>query len=632
MSIIIDKITGFDMADPDLKPFPTLEGTSLKEVEDSLKPMILSASGWRKVFSIDGDQESTTPIISQADKVLSAAMAKVYSDFVKKQTGKNSPEIVLAQDSRYTGTAIAESMIRVFLSEGLTIQYLFISAAPETFCYTKINKKADGFAYISASHNPIGHNGIKFGLSTGGVIDGTMAMPLIQNFRDVLSTSESITKLIELANGADSSKIREVYNSSAAYRIAAKEAYTEFTNEIISGVSDVVGQQAFLKNLKSKIEKNGFGIVAEFNGSARTETIDSDYLNSIGVKVKRVNDKPREITHRIVPEGRSLNLCKETLESMYKTDSTFALGYVPDNDGDRGNVVFYNTERGEAEIIEAQTVFAISVLAELSSLYYNGQNPGKVGVCVNGPTSMRIDEMTKAFGAETFRAEVGEANVVNLAVAKRDAGYTVRILGEGSNGGNITYPAAVRDPLNTISAIMKLLMLTSENGNPGLFEIWCQKSKQMSLYKENFTLADVIKTLPEFITTSAYEDRAILKIVSQSHAVLKKNYEELFLKEWELKKDALKSKFNIVDWEEINTEGLEEVSGMGPQTRSGVETGGLKILLKDSKGDNSAFLWMRGSGTEPVFRVLVDSKSANLEKEAFLLNWHTNMIKTADVM
>lgn len=630
MSIIIDKITGFEMGNPEIKPFPSTEGTYLSDVQSALKPMILSASGWRKVFALGGDEESTTSEISQADKVISAAMALVFSKFVKKQTGKPNPEVVLSQDSRHTGTAIADTMIRVLIAEGVKVQYLFISAAPETFCYTKIDKNADGFAYISASHNPIGHNGAKFGLSTGGVIDGSLAKPLIEEFKDAISTQENIDKLIEKANSADPLKLKDIYNSSEKHRLAAKRAYTDFTNEIISGTTDKSEQEAFLNNLKNKIEKNGFGIVAEFNGSARCETIDSDYLNSIGVKVKRVNDKPRQITHRIVPEGRSLNLCKEILENEYKTDKTFALGYVPDNDGDRGNVVFYNTELGEAEIIEAQTVFAISVLAELSSLYYNGKNPGKVAVCVNGPTSMRIDELTAAFGGETFRAEVGEANVVNLATQKRREGYKVRILGEGSNGGNITHPAAVRDPLNTISAIMKLLMLTSEDGVPGLFEIWCQKSNQMDKYKDSFTLSDVIKTLPQYVTTSAYEDRAILKIKSESHAVLKENYEKIFLKEWELKKEELKSRFGITQWLELNTEGTDEKIGMGHQTRSGAQTGGLKIRLEDSEGNASAYLWMRGSGTEPVFRVLVDSKSDSLDKEAYLLKWHTQMIKEAD--
>ncbi len=632
MATIIDSVTGFALGNPDQLPFATTETVSLADVQEALKPMILSASGWRKVFALGGDEESTTAEISPADTVLSAAMGKVFADFVKEKTGKSNPEVVLAQDSRHTGTTIADTMIRVLLAEGCTVQYLFISAAPETFCYTKMDSKADGFAYISASHNPIGHNGAKFGLKTGGVIDGSQAAPLIEKYKAVLGSQESIDSLVATANSAEPLAVKSVYDTSLNYRKAALAAYTAFTNEIISGTTDLAEQQAFLANLKSKIEKNGFGIVAEFNGSARVLTIDSDYLNSIGVKVKRVNDKAREITHRIVPEGRSLNLCKEVLENEYKTDSTFALGFVPDNDGDRGNVVFYNTDLGEAEIIEAQTVFAISVLAELASLYYNGKEPGKVAVCVNGPTSMRIDEISQCFGAQTFRAEVGEANVVNLATLKREEGYTVRILGEGSNGGNITHPAAVRDPLNTISAIMKLLMLTSEGSVPGLFEIWCQKSNQMEKYKSDFTLADVIKTLPAYITTSAYEDRALFIITSTNHGTLKTNYETVFAQEWEHRKAELASKYDITSWIEHNLEGTKEVEGVGPQTRTGKCSGGFKIVLKDSAGKNSAYMWMRGSGTEPVFRVLVDSKSFDAEKEAYLLDWHTSIIRKADLM
>ena len=110
MAVCIDELTGFELGDPDKKPFPTNDGTSLAEVQEALKPMILSASGWRKVFALGGDEESTTPEISPADKILSAAMGKVFADFVKEQTGKTNPEVVLAQDSRHTGTAIADTM------------------------------------------------------------------------------------------------------------------------------------------------------------------------------------------------------------------------------------------------------------------------------------------------------------------------------------------------------------------------------------------------------------------------------------------------------------------------------------------------------------------------------------------
>ena len=138
---------------------------------------------------------------------------------------------------------------------------------------------------------------------------------------------------------------------------------------------------------------------------------------------------------------------------------------MPDNDGDRGNIVYINDRTGCAEILEAQEVFALSVLSELEFMKQTAAAaqgasaaPGaKLAVAVNGPTSMRIERIAEAYGVEVFRAEVGEANVVNLAAEKRAEGFEVRILGEGSNGGNITHPATVRDPLNTIFALIKLI-------------------------------------------------------------------------------------------------------------------------------------------------------------------------------
>ena len=70
---------------------------------------------------------------------------------------------------------------------------------------------------------------------------------------------------------------------------------------------------------------------------------------------------------------------------------------------------------------------------------------------------MRVERIAARFGVDVHRAEVGEANVVARARELRRDGYLVRFLGEGSNGGNITHPAAVRDPIQTILAVLKLL-------------------------------------------------------------------------------------------------------------------------------------------------------------------------------
>jgi len=41
-------------------------------------------------------------------------------------------------------------------------------------------------------------------------------------------------------------------------------------------------------------------------------------------------------------------------------------------------------------------------------------------------------------------------------------------------------------------------------------------------------------------------------------------------------------------------------------------------------------MWMRGSGTEPVFRVMCDVKGNNPEMEKELLEWETQLIQKCD--
>ncbi len=136
--------------------------------------------------------------------------------------------------------------------------------------------------------------------------------------------------------------------------------------------------------------------------------------------------------------------------------------------------------------------------------------------------------------------------------------------------------------------------------------------------------------MPSFTTTSAYDDRAIMKITTIDHSVLKKNYEDIFLNDWEKKSKVLKNEFGIYSWREINYEIQDEKIGFGKDFRSGLEKGGLKIIFSNKEGDDTDYIWMRGSGTEPVFRILADCKGISKEREEWLLQWHRSMIEIAD--
>ena len=592
--------------------------------------MILSASGWRKVFAVSGEETDTTTEIGMENTCISVLSALVFSDYVKKRTGKRTPTIVLGIDTRPTGPEIANAMIRLLLKEKVVVRYVGVTAAPEIMAYSKL---FDGFIYISASHNPIGHNGIKFGLNDGGVLNGKENALLVEEFKAKCSDKFALQNVSRLISVRSQSDLEWVYSESISTKKEALEIYKTFSKNVISSLTNVSLQDKFFDNLKAQIKANPIGIVCDFNGSARTMSIDKEFFAENNLNFYPFNDIPGKIVHEIIPEPENLVYCAKKMEELQKAGTKDAiLGYMPDCDGDRGNIVYWDSKTDSAQILKAQEVFSLSVLAELAFSYWLNKNNSsyKPAVAVNCPTSMRIDEIAKAFNAKVFRGEVGEANVVNTARLARKEGYTVRILGEGSNGGTITFPSSVRDPINTIFAFIKLLTIKDTAEGKGLFHIWCQLSGQEDKYKDDFTLSDVLETLPVYTTTGVSESRAILKISTMDHAKLKGNFQKVFENSFKNGADGLLKKYGISSYKCILTNATTEKVDAKDFSESG--KGGLKIQLFENSDKPSAFIWMRGSGTEPVFRIMCDVKGNNPDKEKDLLAWETKMLLEADKM
>lgn len=592
--------------------------------------MILSASGWRKVFAVSGEETDTTTEIGMENTCISVLSALVFSDYVKKRTGKRTPTIVLGIDTRPTGPEIANVMIRLLLKEKVVVRYVGVTAAPEIMAYSKL---FDGFIYISASHNPIGHNGIKFGLNDGGVLNGKENALLVEEFKAKCLDEFALQNVSRLISVRSQSDLEWVYSESISTKKEALEIYKTFSKNVISSLTNVSLQDKFFDNLKAQIKANPIGIVCDFNGSARTMSIDKEFFAENNLNFYPFNDIPGKIVHEIIPEPENLVYCAKKMEELQKAGTKDAiLGYMPDCDGDRGNIVYWDSKTDSAQILKAQEVFSLSVLAELAFSYWLNKNDSsyKPAVAVNCPTSMRIDEIAKAFNAKVFRGEVGEANVVNTARLARKEGYTVRILGEGSNGGTITFPSSVRDPINTIFAFIKLLTIKDTSEGIGLFHIWCQLSGQEDKYKGDFTLSDVLETLPVYTTTGVSESRAILKISTMDHAKLKGNFQKVFENSFKNGADGLLKKYGISSYKCILTNATTEKVDAKDFSESG--KGGLKIQLFENSDKPSAFIWMRGSGTEPVFRIMCDVKGNNLDKEKELLAWETKMLLEADKM
>lgn len=643
MSLVIDSTTLLPIGDPNIcplsHPLPTHE-----DVLKSLDTLILSASGWRKVFASSGKDEDASSEIGKIHCVIAAHMANVFVNYLQNKIKQsNKLKIVLAMDSRPTGTEIADIMCRVLISRGCDVHFVFISAAPEAMAYAKL---FDGFVYISASHNPIGHNGVKFGLNDGGVLPGSEAVKLIELFTKDCTAPDSVINAFNLVSACPKETLIQVWSNTGVEKKLALETYEAFSREVLSGTKDTEKAQSFFNifsnaALMQKKEGKPISILADFNGSARSCSIDRPFFESCGIHFFSMHEKPRDIAHRIVPEGDSLSFAANEINNKRQNGTTeeeknIVFGYMPDCDGDRGNIVFWNEKSGKTEILAAQEVFALSVIAELTHLVYLDQiqvTQGKpcvpqAAVAINDPTSLRIEEIAEAFGVHVARAEVGEANVVNLARNLRENGYIVRILGEGSNGGNITHPAAVRDPLNTVFALIKLLVIRDTKEKKGLFHLWCTLSGNEKAYHDSFSFSDILETLPQWVTTSVYESDAMLKIKTLDHSNLKRKFQTVFLTSWESKKQELYEKWGFSEWIAISNNGTIQTEGLKDFGISG--KGGLKIqfLGKDTKP--LGYIWMRGSGTEPVFRILADARGNDIKVERMLLAWLTAMVLEAD--
>lgn len=617
------------------RSFADLRLESQREaVQEAVSGMIFSASGWRGVFAADGNEESPGRAVPASLLVIAGLAAVAFAHHCRADDTNGRRELVLAlaTDTRPTGPAIARAALRAFLDAGVRVDYLGVSPSPETMAYAARTEAVDGFFYITASHNPIGHNGFKTGGSDGGVLDGPAARSLSARFHAALDDDGVLTRIISLLASPESSAEAATVRSVARRKAHASQTYEEFAHEVIRGPGPraIEAYRALLDTTRSTRP----GIVADLNGSARAASIDRRLLRAAGCRLRFLNDRPGQIAHQIVPEGAGLVPCREELVALRARGEEFELGYVPDNDGDRGNLVYYDERDGEARLLEAQQVFALACVSELSWLVYTGEleydEDGeplrRAAVVVNGPTSGRIDRIAAHYGVEVHRTEVGEANVVNRARELRREGVIVRLLGEGSNGGNITHPSAVRDPLHTIHAVLKLCYAPTTSWSRSPAEIWLSRLGLPPL--ENPTVAAIISTLPPYTTTSSFESRALMRIRSRSHAALKAAVESGVRHEFDALCRMLPRELRVTSYRVINYEGTAVREG--PGNRTGEERGGLKFALNDEEGAERGFLWMRGSGTEPVFRIMADVEGDRPQTEHALLDRLRALVEQAD--
>lgn len=326
-----------------------------------------------------------------------------YARMIAEAKG-GAKKVLIGRDTRASGHSILQSATEAFKSENIEIINAGILPTPSVLLLVK-ELDLDGGIMITASHNPIEYNGIKF-VMKGGRLTNKDEVSVMEGHRATLTESEKIPSGMELAR-------EEIDNST--YR-------KMHIDEVVKNIdADLIRSKKFKVTLDPV---NGAGSV-----------ITQELLKDLGCEVSVINEvQDGNFAHP--PEPLAENLAQiSTAVKENKSD----IGFAQDPDADRLVVV---DELGTIISEEHTPVLAIkSVLSKTPS-----------DIVINIASSSMSEDVASSFGMKTFRSKVGEANVVEKM-------QEVHALIGGEGGGGAIYPKinTSRDSLVGIALTLELM-------------------------------------------------------------------------------------------------------------------------------------------------------------------------------
>jgi phosphomannomutase len=318
--------------------------------------------------------------------------------------------IMAGRDSRPSGEDIIHAMMGELTRLGRTVILCGIVPTP-TVQFMVHNTEAVGGFIVTASHNPIEWNGLKFVRE-----DSTFFHP-----KDCERLFEMADENSEIPNAKESGIIWPEQNAIQKHVIAC----------------------ASLKCINlNRIQRRHFKIVIDAVNGAGAIALPA-MLESLGCEVIEINCEPDgNFTRGTEPLPENL-----TDLSQAVTSHNADVGFAVDPDADRLAVV---NEKGEP-LGEEYTL----VLAADGYLKDTGKNENFV---VNLSTSMALEKLTESKNSSVTRSAVGEINVVNkMNEIGSDLG------GEGNGGVILRECHLGRDSLVAVSMVLNRMSQTEQS-------------------------------------------------------------------------------------------------------------------------------------------------------------------------
>ena len=322
--------------------------------------------------------------------------------------GKRKPRVVLGRDARTSGPMFASAATAGLNSVGCDVINVGLVATPTVQLAVEHHRAAGGII-LTASHNPIEWNALKF-VGPDGI------------FLDIRAG----TRVRELV--ADNSLPRANYDV-----IGGVEADADAIDRHLTGVLALRGVDV------GAIRRRRFRVALDTVRGAGGAVM-PQLLERLGCRVHAIKLETDGLFPR-PPEPVPENLkALGALVRRKKAD----IGIAVDPDVDRLAIV---AETGRPIGEDYTLAFAIRAVLGRS----NGRTAGRPVVC-NLSTSLVVDDAVRDFGANVVRAPVGEAHVARKMIELK------AVIGGEGNGG-VMYPAlhVGRDAPVALALVLALL-------------------------------------------------------------------------------------------------------------------------------------------------------------------------------
>ncbi|MBO7228132.1 MAG: phosphoglucosamine mutase [Bacteroidales bacterium] len=358
--------------------------------------LIKSISGFRGTIG-GKTNDGLTPI--DTVKFVSA-----FAAFIKETYNKEKITIVLGRDARVSGEMVSHLVVGTLMGMGVDVIDTGLSTTP-TVEVAVTEKKADAGIILTASHNPMQWNALKF-LNAKG---------------EFISASEG-KRVLELAASEDF-LFAEV--DKLGHCISDTTTIDMHIEKVLA--LDLVDVEA----IKQANFKVAYDAVCSTGGLVLTKL-----LNALGVQqVVALNTEPTGVfPHNPEPLPENITqICEEVVKQGCD------VGFIVDPDVDRLAIV---CENGKPFVEEYTLVSVADYVLDHTS-----------GATVSNMSSTRaLRDVTEAKGQRYYASAVGEVNVVEK-MKEMNA-----VIGGEGNGG-IIYPALHygRDALVGIALFLSLL-------------------------------------------------------------------------------------------------------------------------------------------------------------------------------